>query len=300
MAQLPAYAVNEGKVPAEMLRRALWASTRGESGVVTARDLKVTALPTPGPQVRVAAGGAICAMRTTGANAQEAYMLAQDSTINVPIADTGTFYLIARIDDWHFTGNPAPVDKANALYWGFATVATLDGITYPYVPLARIERGSNTNITNAMITDLRKVANPRREVRVLAEPYGGAQKDIGYQTGYEDVETAFIDIPEWATHAEISATFSGIALRTGSAIGWASPSLAGQAVGLQTRVDENFSGDWHRFTVVGGGPITIPEASRGTQALFRWRMKQDSGAGRFRVDSGSTFLAVIEFVEKAV
>lgn len=305
MAQLPAYAVDGGKVPAAMLRRVLYAATNGENGVVAPPDLKVRALSIPGLAVQIARGGALCRMRTQGANAFETYLLAQDSasTLEIP-GTTGsarTDYVIARIDDWHFTGAEPPVDPLNALYWSFARVSSLNGIPYPYVPLAKITIPANsTVITNAMIEDLRRVAIPRRETRVLAVPNHLPAQDVpGPGNGYFTVAETTVSIPEWATRAEVSATFSGIALRSNSATGWASPVLAGTATGMQTRVDENWTGNWHRFTVVGGGPIPIGESYRGTTAAFRWRMMQDGGSGRFHIDSGATFLASIEFQEVA-
>lgn len=316
MAQLPAFAVNEGRVPAEMLRRELWATSKGVSGIVTARDLKVTALPTPGPAVRVAAGGAICATRTTGAHAQESYMLAQDSVATVPVSATGTFYLIARIDDWHFTGNPAPDDKANALYWSFATVSTLDGINYPYVPLARITRGSATNITNAMIRDLRVVVAPRKDRTLFAynlTQADGPQHLISQTPQYWPDLPALDDwtvyVPEWAHSAQIVAAVNGVRcvpdsekwgviyVRLGSAEGWGQGNVETQ----HQRWDLGGSATGREHWEIADD-VLVPEALRGTTQRLRIiasRRDNLSGSGPF-LDSSSSIKYDIEFHERAI
>lgn len=302
MALLPAYAVNEGMVPAEMLRRALWASTRGESGVVTAHDLKVTALPTPGAGVRVAAGGAVCAMRTTGSNAQESYMLAQDATANVALDDEGTFYLIARIDDWHFTGNPAPADPLNAIYWAFATVSTLSGITYPYVPLAKLTIPASTStITNAMITDIRNVANPRKDRQLFAYDLGPTDT-LATQESWPDVGGFDVYIPEWATQAHIIATFSQVLIPAGSTrTGFLWANLKNGVGGPTVRYLAPGLPNAHRSSYVAVGDMVVPPELRGTNVYSYTVGNVTGGTGGFlTIDGNSAVSFDIEFHETPV
>lgn len=306
MAQLPAYAVDGGRVPASMLRRELWASTGGSNGIVGIHDLKVTQLPTPGAGVAIARGGAIATTRVSGANEQESYILAQDSGVTLPITATGasgrTEYVIARIDDWHFTGNPAPADPLNAIYWAFSTVSTLSGITYPYVPLAKLTIPASTStITTAMITDLRNVANPRKSRQLFAYDLGPTDT-LATQESWPDVGGFDVVVPEWATQAHVVATFSQVLIPAGSTRGgflWANlkngvggPTVRYLAPGLPNA---------HRATFVAAGDMAVPEELRGTTVYSYTAGNVTAGAGGYlTIDGNSAVVLDIEFHETPV
>ena len=311
MAQLPAFAVDGGSVPAAMARRASYALSGGANGVVALGDLKVTALPTPGAGVRVLAGGALARARTTGANQFESYVLAQDSESTLNIQATGasarTDYIIARVTDWHFTGGEAPADPANALYWEFDVVSTLSGIPEPHVPLARIDIPANTSvIMSGMITDLRTVAIPRRERRLLAYDLSLGERDtLDANESWPDIGDGFdITVPEWATHANIAVTFAQVLVPAGSTrVGHINARLRVNGIDVESRTTKFVSSapaSDTRQTYVAAGDVTIPAGMRGETGIIYTRGSIQSGSGGYlTLDSGSSVSIDIEFSESA-
>lgn len=307
MVQLPAYAVDGGMVPAAMARRATHALSSGANGVVGIHDLKVTALPTPGAGVQISRGSALAAMRTTGAHEMETYVISQDSTFNLTVPPTGgsarTDYIIARVLDWHFTGEEPPADPTTALYWEFARVGTLNGISYPFVPLARIAIPANrSSITGAMITDFREVAMPRRKME-MGFHYPNTWVAI---TGseFQTIGSISLNVPEWATHMTVKADFASMAVQGGLVQG----NLALQAFnesGVQTstyKAESNSPSSTQRYSTVVGGTWLVPAAARGGSSTlyFRANLTGSWNDGISGYDSGTTLAALIEFEERAV
>lgn len=222
---LKAWAVTDGEVSAEVGRSLAWMASSGASGVGLPLDMKVRALTAPAGQVTIARGGAVVATTyPTALTPAESYVTASDGTDILDIPPTGsaaggrTDYVILRVRDWHFDSSlPEPTDKAAATYCSFERVSSLDSITAPYIPLAKIVIPPNTTaITPSMITDLRKVANPRtlRVLRVNALyisetetlKAGGVLGENFPNAG----GTQRIDIPSWATYMVLVATWDGL------------------------------------------------------------------------------------------
>lgn len=163
--------------PVEGARMSLYAATKEARGVLTVGAMRVTALPVPGSAVRIHHGG--CVTPNDYLKAQEygaqAYVMREMSWTDFEIPATGssggaTRYLIARIKDHQYAGN-APEDPKNGPYNEYALVSSINNLSYPHVPLAKIAQPANTaTITNAMITDIREVAMPRVEDHVIARP----------------------------------------------------------------------------------------------------------------------------------
>lgn len=319
MAKLPAYAVDGGEVPAEMLRRVLWATSGGENGIVGVHDLKVSPLPTPGAGVRIARGGALVRSRLSGGHEQETYLLAQDSASNVSIpgaVNAGRVdYIIARIDDWHFTGEDAPDNPRKALYWDFERVSTLDGITYPFVPLAKVTlRQGISTITASMIEDIRQVANPRTNRRLFARNLSASE---GTQELYEQTEQYWpeetsqpweVYIPEWATRANIVASWNGISVVTHSGKHGVVFARIGRPDGWGQGNVETQHQKWDLGNSATGrehwelaDDVAIPAALRGTVQPLRLiglRLENLSGQGP-KLDSASSIKYDVEFIEAA-
>lgn len=301
MAQLPAYAVEGGLVPASMARRVVYATSSGANGVVSVDDLRVTQLPTPGAGVQISRGAALCAQRLTGANEYESYAIAQDSSTNLTISTTGTHYVIARVTDWHFTGDPAPANPQTAQYWEFTTVSTLAGITHPYVPLAQLVIPVGTTaITDAMITDLREVAIPRRHrethIAYVANPHDLTSSSF---IDWPSDGTINIDIPEWAGHMIVRADVLESLLRDANTdgrmvlmVGW-QPSYTGER-----RFDEVWAGSTSREDHTVISEFNIPPAYRGTTKPLRIRARRNAGTGYLRADAYTQVVYDIEFLER--
>lgn len=156
---------------ADVARNLAYVATEGSSGVTRPNDMKVSALTTPAGFVRVGEGAAV--IRGSYSNQKnQSYTSMNDGDVNVAIPSTsGTAradMLVLRIDDPQYGGS-IPPNVASGPYAKYAVISNVGstatdvpaGIGYPAIPLARINVPVNTSaITNAMITDLRKIANP--------------------------------------------------------------------------------------------------------------------------------------------
>lgn len=306
MAQLPAYAVDGGRVPAAMARRVTYAVSSGANGVVTVGDLKVNQTPTPSAAVRVERGGALCKQRTTGASEYETYAIAQDSFTNVsiPASTTAarTHYIIARVDDWHFTGGTAPADPLNALYWSLVRVTTITGITQPHVVLAKIVVPANTSVvTDAMITDMREVALPRRD-RMTRLVYVTQVLNLTSSSfiDFPGEGKITVDVPPWAGHAIVRADLLET-LHTGSANTDGRMTLMLGNVAAYTgerRFDVVYGGNTSRQDHTVISEFKIPDSYRGTPRSLVLRARRLGGEGYLRADTYTQVAYDIEFIEK--
>lgn len=306
MALLPAYAVDGGTLPAEMLRMVAYNLSGGANGIAQPGDLRVAPLPTPGGGVTIAPGGALIRTRYVGASAQQTYAVMNDAseTLTIPATGSGsgrTDYIVVRIDDPDY-GGQEPDDPLTATYASFQRVSSITNLSYPFVPLARITLPSSTGTVQAQhITDLREVAIPKRETRtvVVQIPYG---ETMNVATGaYQTLaESGPIPVPEWATHAHVMAHYGGLLLaREGPMTGNVVPSFVGSADSeMMTRVEAETK---VRTSYPAGGTIAIPRQYRGNSATLRWRGRVTSPGqtGDMYLDANTTFLATIEFTQEA-
>lgn len=150
----------------EGARLALYAATNGGRGIMAPRDLRVTALPTPGGAVRIHSGAGVTPNDYLGpGGAGQSYAVRETSSTDFPVPATGSSggavrYLIIRIKDEQYEG-PKPANPATGPRNFYEWVGALP-TTVPYVPLKKLNQPANTaTITNAMLTDIREMANPR-------------------------------------------------------------------------------------------------------------------------------------------
>lgn len=147
----------------ELARAATYAGTMAATGIIEPADFRVTALPTPGAAVRVHKGSAVIKSTYPGVFGQS-YVVQERDYTDVPVAATGssggaTKYVYLLIEDTQFTGQP-PESVEGGPYNSYHMTTTLPQFE-PYLLLAQIDQPKSTaTITNAMITDLREVANP--------------------------------------------------------------------------------------------------------------------------------------------
>lgn len=224
----------------EGARMSLHAATKGARGVYGPGDMAVRALPVPGAAVRVHRGGAVTPNDYPGAFNQS-YAITEESSTDVPIPATGssggaTRYLIVRIDDDQYAGNP-PEDVVNGPYNRYAVVSSISGLQYPHVPLAKIVQPANTaTITDAMITDIRKIANPevwddwiprpvlngdlRKYSHVLRKAKDGSSDNRGEEFPDRSRGGEFtVECPSWATRMLVSFTWTGVRYEGKNAFG---------------------------------------------------------------------------------
>ncbi|WP_392838597.1 hypothetical protein [Streptomyces sp. LN500] len=300
--------VNGATHSAEQFRAMVQDLARGAEGITQGTDLKVTQLSTPGTSVQVGDGSGVVRGRVNAF--QGTYAVRNQGAATVPIASTGgsgrSDMLILRVEDPQYEGtlNPA-VDQINyfQVISGVSSSATTipDGRTG--IPLARIDIPASTStITNAMIKDIRTIANPRRDTRLLTQSPPSLSADItGSSSTYAYFSTALgwnITIPSWASTARIRVDFAGLRLTTGNIIGYVRATFGASLTLQPTLVDDNQGTGARRIFMLAADTLTIPDAYRGTTQLLRPQAAGGSGnSGRFSVDSASTFVATVEFEE---
>ena len=222
----------------ELARAAAYAGTSGATGIIEPPDLRVTALPTPGAAVRVRKGTGIIKSTYAGVFGQS-YVVQEQSYTDVPVAATGssggaTKYVYVLITDTQY-GGQTPPSVEDGPYNDYAVTTTLP-TTQPYLLLAKIVQPASTaTITGAMITDVRKVAIPRRENVVFARPrlaadddpkqnylsafwdHGSSGQWFGelFPGGWGSTNMAEIDVPEWATFLTVRADWLSVRCESG-------------------------------------------------------------------------------------
>jgi hypothetical protein len=280
---------------------------RGAEGITEGDDLKVTELDTPGGGVQISDGSGIVIGRANPF--QGSYAVANVGTDTVDVAANGggsTRYdmVVLRVEDPEYEGTLDPATGQINYFTVIPNVLPTDttipgGLTG--IPLARIAIGAGTSvITDSMITDLRQVANPRRERTLHVQTPTSASTGI---SGTSAVHTYFstaagwnIPVPDWATTAVVSFSIGGLRLSDGAFYGNISATLGVLAV-EPVIVDENTTGT-RRVTHIMGDTLTIPALYRGTTQLLRARGLAAAGnAGTMMVDGSSTLIADIEFFE---
>ncbi|MGW3400309.1 hypothetical protein [Streptomyces zhihengii] len=301
---------DQAEHPAQQFRMLVRDLARGAEGITEGDDLKVTQLDTPGGGVQISDGSGIVTGR---ANAfQGSYAVANVGAATVDVAANGggaTRYdmVILRVEDPEYEGTLDPTPTGDLINYftvipnvGSTATTIPGGLTG--IPLARIAIPAATSvITDAMITDLRKVANPRREHRKYVQtPTGGSTAISGTSGTPMNFSTAAgwnIDIPEWATQAIIGISIGGLRLSVGDFYGNISATLDALII-EPVIVDDNGGSAVRRTTHIMGDTLTIPSLYRGTTRLLRARgLAAPGNAGSMQVDASSTLIADVEFVE---
>ncbi|MFB7222476.1 hypothetical protein [Streptomyces sp. NPDC056227] len=301
--------VNGATHSAEQFRAMVQDLARGAEGITQGTDLKVTQLSTPGTSVQVGDGSGVVRGRVNAF--QGTYSVRNQGAATVPIAATGgsgrSDMLILRVEDPQYEGtlNPA-IDQVN--YFQIISGVSASATTIPDgrtgIPLARIDIPASTStITNAMIKDIRVIANPRRDSRLLTQSPATASTNItGSALSYSYFSTAAgwnITIPSWATTARVRVDIAGLRLTVNPFYGVARATFGASLTAQATTLDDNQSGT-RRINTVIADTLTIPDNYRGTTQLLR---AQGAGAtgntGTMNVDASTTFVAQVEFEEAA-
>jgi len=237
--------------PAAQFRMLIRDLARGAEGITEGDDLKVTQRATPGAGITVADGS--CVIKGRDDAFQGHYSAYNAGSFNVDIAPTGSGsgrsdMVIVRVQDPEYIAGLNPETDQIVFFEVISNVSSSaigipDGRTG--IPLARIDLPASTaTITDAMITDLRKIANPRRE-RNLLPPQSppSMSSQIGGTSGtYSYFSTAsgwFISIPDWATTCKIRLDISGLRLVTGNVYGYLRATFGGSLTMQPVVIDDN-------------------------------------------------------------
>lgn len=297
-------------------RTLAYAATGGATGIISPADLKVQALPTPGTAVQVLPGAAVMVNRFPGAR-NEAYTARNSTATEVEVPATGssggaTRFLILRVDDPEFAGG-APADPQLGPYVHFEWVNSITNLAYPFVALAKLTQPANTaTITNAMLTDLRILANPRTQ-RIQKMTRGIPTTDLTTQLPYFQDWPHYvpqIDIPEWATHVQATLQVFGVGIVSAATLGdW--ELVIGWAPG-PVLISDLSTYDFNEFGT-GANPMRapamgviidkpIPESMRGTTQTIRGRGGRSlaSGGGFIRSDHQTQIAFDVWFSEEPI
>lgn len=300
--------VNGATHSAEQFRAMVQDLARGAEGITEGTDLKVTQLGTPGTSVQVASGSGVVRGRVNAF--QGSYAVRNQGADTVPIASTGgsprSDMVILRVEDPQYEGTLNPeVDDINYFQVisnvSSSATAIPDGRTG--IPLARIDIPASTStITNAMIKDIRKIANPRRETRQLTQSPGSTSTAItGTTYAYAYFSTAAgwnITIPAWATTARIRVDIAGLRI-VGDLLYGVVRANFGSSLSLQpTVIDDNQVSAVRRIVTIAADTLTIPDAYRGTTQLLRAQAAGGpNNQASIYVDGSTTLVATVEFEE---
>ncbi|MCZ0983963.1 hypothetical protein O1L60_45195 [Streptomyces diastatochromogenes] len=286
---------------------------RGSEGVTEGNDLKVTPLTVPAGGVLVGDGSGI--VRGRAASWQGHYTAYNIGTAVVNIAPTGatarTDMVVLRVLDPEYEGNKDPATDPVVFFdvvSGVSATATTPPAGYSAIPLARIALPANTGtVTAAMITDLRRICNPRKD-RTLYSVFPSTASDLTYSDNkwhnWPSVATWNVAVPSWAVSARVMITIAGLRLtkadvfaRMQTVLGTGSAAILGQ----DTYIDDDQGNGTRRNTVVLGDNLAIPVAMRGTtQRLTIQTYMYKAPTGDLRVDGGTSLFADVEFYEGIV
>lgn len=301
--------VNGATHSAQTFRMLVRDLARGNEGITQGDDMKVSQRSTPGGGVSITDGSGV--VRGRANTFQGSYSVCNiGSDDSVDIASTGgtprSDMIIVRVEDPEYEGtlNPESDDLAYfQVISGVSSSATAipDGRTG--IPLARIDIPASTStITNAMITDLRVIANPRRE-RTLLPPQSPASlsTDITGTAGtFSYFSTAAgwnVPVPNWATKAILSLAVGQIRYNTSAFFGQIRATFGSSLTVQPVNLDDNQSGT-RRGTVVFGDTLTVPWNYPSTTQLLRFQACGLSGnTGKVGVDGSTTLMADVEFFE---
>ncbi|MFD3516330.1 hypothetical protein [Streptomyces sp. NPDC058657] len=281
---------------------------RGAEGITEGDDLKVSQLGTPGGGVQVGDGSGVVKGRVSAY--QGHYSVCNIGATTVTVAATGgtprSDLVILRVEDPEYEGVLNPATDQICYFQIISNVSASttwipDGRTG--IPLARIDIPASTSaITNAMIKDIRVVANPRRETQILTQSPATASANIGGTSGtmtyFSTLAGWNVWIPDWVAVARISLTVGGLRGTTGSFYG-ALGATFGASLPLQSiLLDDNAGATVRRSTQMLADTLTIPANYRGTNQILRLQAAGYVGnAGNLQVDNVTTVTANIEFSE---
>lgn len=305
---------------AEIMRAALAASTSGAEGVVLPGDFRTTPLPVPGTAIIVGPGNALIRNNYGGGGAQTYAVRAPQQT-ELPIQATGssggrTDLIVARIDDPTYAGTEFDPETYEAAKFEVirgvpakTTQVRQLSLSYPAIEVARVTLPASTGtVTASMITDLRRVALPRRERNLVTiYPTGSFDKGTAHRAHAGNYaswpirpeERPRIWVPEWATRLQVVVNISGAYFVEGVGHPF---SRLGMRTGFGTDGAENgiaveTNTGRHHYSVVG--THIVPLSRRGTEQLLNVQAVQTAGTGVFWADYQTSVSIDYEFSEVA-
>ncbi|MEV4502554.1 hypothetical protein [Streptomyces klenkii] len=293
---------------AQTFRMMIRGLARGGEGIAEGPDLKVQPLSTPGAGVVVGEGSAIIRGKAgLWQGSYSAYNIGQEI---VPVPPAGATprsdLIILRVTDPEYEGGLDPAkDKINTfeVIPNVSPTATTVPAGITGIPLARVDIPAKTgSITAGMITDVRKVANPRRE-RTLYTAYprkpNELRKTDDAYVNWPGEARWMLPVPAWATQAAIVMTIAGLRFEGADVFG-AMQICLGAREGEDTILDDDQK-DVRRITaVIADSMRVLPEYRGTTQPLFLQTQLNPRHTGFLQVDEGTSIVCDVEWTEGPV
>lgn len=300
---------------AELVRGMIRDLAGSREGIIRSSSLRVSQRAVAGGGVRIADGSCLIQGKFT---AWQGYYYGRNmGDQDVVIAATGAAarsdMVIARVEDPQYEGvrNPAtdpifyPYVASNVA--GTATKVSDVSATMTGIPLARIDIPANTaTITDAMVVDLRKMANPRRS-RQMFNFRVAAQSDLtsAAWAAWPPGASWQVDVPDWANQVMMSVLFNSLrgdrfdVNTAGGFWGGLRAGLNGVAYTPESGYDWNIPAvnNYDRSMMAVSGSAAVPANVRGTTQTLWTEGYKTGGNTSLRVDSYSSVLADLEFVE---
>lgn len=298
-----------------------------EPGVLGLGDCKVVPFGTPGAGVNVNTGVSIIPCRisgmvdqfyigriptqdTAGVTATGAGSGRTDLVVHVvdpPPANPSTFVRV--LSNVGAVGTlPAPVtNRATAIAYLAAQGLSAEPLALVILPV------STATVTAGMITDIRKVARPRRQRGQYASASGGVANLTSASPTFADwAVSQNVDVPSWATSVIVTAVVRARMDRStvsvnGTAVGNLRIRLGGSAgspvaVSQTVAYDEfaPFADATTRITEEVSDTIAVPSSLRGQQAVtLALQGYKTSGTKNLYVDTSSFVRLDYEWLESA-
>lgn len=217
------WAIDGPEVSAATARQVAYSATGGNSGVTGPKDLQVRQTSTPGTSVQVLPGSYVVVNRNAKYQSYTGRNLSAD-LVDIPASGTTakTWYLGVELLDPEFAGNGTVIEgkEDEFEYVHFVLRTSLTENTKTWLPLAKITVPANTGtITNAMIKDLREMANPRMKIVTRARPSIGTDTGMKLSSttgewfpgdGAEVGSRQEIEVPYWATRMIVEASWLSV------------------------------------------------------------------------------------------
>ncbi|MFF2571220.1 hypothetical protein [Streptomyces sp. NPDC058084] len=279
---------------------------RGSQGVTEADDLKVRQLATPSAAVRVLDGSGIVRGATWGQGSYTQYNVGDHTVPIAPTAASPRSDLVClRVEDPEYEGTRDPETDEIGYFHVVSNVAA--NLTVPpngmtAIPLARIDIPANTAvITDAMIKDVRRIANPRRERKLYTASPPSDQNWPGNAAGsfvaWPPAARWNITVPGWAATVRITMTIAGVQVLLGGIWGssaWKLGTVQGQSVTADTGKTDGSE----RIHLISADTRSIPTSMRNTVQQLSALIAMDSdSAGILQADVATTVIADVEFEE---
>ncbi|MEU3046228.1 hypothetical protein ABZ705_06770 [Streptomyces sp. NPDC006984] len=281
---------------------------RGSQGVTEGDDLKVRQLSTPAAGVRVVDGSAVIRGAAWGQGSYTQYNVGDAVVPVAPTAASPRSDLVClRVEDPEYEGTRDPeADEIGYFHVVSNVSATTTGVPsgMTAIPLARLDIPANTTvITDSMIKDVRRIANPRRE-RTLYTSFPTALSTLGYSDNkwhtWPSAARWSVRVPSWATNAKVVVTVAGLR-ESASNVFAQMRGVLGTDLGQGTVVDDNQGKGIRRTHVIVADNIGVSSAMRGTtQPLYLQTYMYRGETGDIHVDGGTSLIADVEFTEGVV